>query len=249
MQKLRAMVVDDEPKAVKNMQALLGYFPFVEVVGTASSAAEARQLLDRTETDLLFLDIQMPAETGFELLESLESRLFEVIFVTAYHEHAIRAFKANALDYLTKPVDIDDLELVLKKAQSRMAAQPVAQAENVARVLQAIATDGKMDKLMVPHLTGFRLIELEKIVSVEADGNYSIIHLTDFQKVVASRQLGQLEPLLPENQFLRIHKSTIINLRHVESFSSPTQEVSMADGSQLTVSRRRLEEFHARVRV
>jgi two-component system, LytTR family, response regulator len=250
MIKLSAMVVDDEPKAVRNMVALLGYFPFVDIVGTAHDAEAARVLLHREKPDLLFLDIQMPAETGFDLLASLQERPFEVVFVTAYHEFALKAFKVNALDYLIKPVDIDDLETTLRKVQARKKEGPEARRAHDAAVdktLHSLATEGRMDKLLVPHLTGFRLVELEKIVYLEADGNYTVLHLIDFQKIVVSKQLGHLELLLSEAWFFRIHKSSIINLRHVEGFASPTQEVNMCDGAQLTVSRRRLDEFQTRI--
>lgn len=252
MAELKVVLVDDEPKAIKNMTAMLSYFPFVEVIGTASNATDARLLLSQITPDVLFLDIQMPTETGFELLASLEHRPFEVVFVTAYQEHALKAFKANALDYLTKPVDIDDLEAVINKSINRKKEKTEAYKNEqytgaVDKALHSVATQGKMDKLMLPHLNGFRLVELDHIVYIEADGNYSVIHLIDFQKIVVSKQLGHLEPLLPESTFFRIHKSTIINLHHIEGFSSPTQEVSMKDGAELAVSRRRLEEFQEKI--
>jgi two-component system LytT family response regulator len=251
--KLKAFIVDDEAKAIKNLSALLGYFPFVELVGSSQHAAEARALLARQQIDLLLLDIQMPAETGFELLASIEERNFEVIFVTAYQEYALQAFKANAIDYLTKPIDIDDLENALDKVRKRMHKPTATNTQDstfdqkLDQTLHAIATQGKMDKLMLPHLNGFKLIEIETIVSLEADGNYTVLHLNSLKKIVASKQLGQLEALLANPPFVRIHKSTLINLNFVEGYNSKNQEVQMKDGTQLIVARRKLEEFQSKL--
>ena len=251
--KLRAFIVDDEAKAIKNLSALLGYFPFVELVGSSQHAAEARALLERQQIDLLLLDIQMPAETGFELLGSIQERNFEVIFVTAYHEYALQAFKVNAIDYLTKPIDIDDLENALDKVRKRKkegvggSARTVDFEQKMDQTLHAVATQGKMDKLLLPHLNGFKLIEIESIVSLEADGNYTILHLSSLKKIVVSKQLGHLEGLLPNPPFVRIHKSTLINLNFVDGYNSKNQEVQMKDGNQLIVARRKLEEFQRKM--
>lgn len=239
---LRALLVDDELPACTTLKWLIEeHVPDVLVVGFAHTAEEARIKLNAEEIDVVFLDISMQGENGFDLLESLDDVHVHVIFVTAHDEYAIKAFKTEAVDYLLKPVDVDELKHAVQKVQSRINQQwPVApQAE----VLKQLKSALHKDRITIPHLDGLRVIALADIVYMEADSNYTIFHLQNAQKFVSSKTMGEFEPGLSE-QFFRIHKSFIINLEQVAEYSKKEgNNVIMKEGSMLPIARRRLQEF------
>jgi two-component system, LytTR family, response regulator len=247
--KIKAIVVDDENKAVKNLTSLLGFYPNIEVVGTANNAAEAKDLIESYKPDLVFLDINMPNQNGFELLESLSHRPFEVIFVTAHDEYALRALRANAIDYIQKPIDIDELKNAIDKACNiivKKAGLPIdnMQLDSLNYTMQKLNSNQDVKKITIPHLGGFKIIELQDIMYFEGDGNYTTLYLQNLQKMVVTRQLGMFEEILPSSSFFRIHKSTIINLKYVTGYSSTEGSVAiMQDKNTLTISRRRLDDF------
>jgi two-component system LytT family response regulator len=244
---LKAVIVDDEANNVANLQFLLEHdCPGVEVTGTAANAKEARALLSRISPDLLFLDISMPGENGFELLESLPDRKFQVIFVTAHSEFAIQAIKASAVDYLLKPVNIDALNSAVNKVQQRMNNKTsLAQDQYLLNeLLQNIKSKEAPAKIALPQLGGYIYLDISQIVSLQADSNYTIIHKKDMQKLVVTRTLKDFEEILDNNLFLRVHKSYIVNLSCVKEYStSDGGMVKMEDGNVWSVSRRQLDLF------
>ncbi|XZF12409.1 LytR/AlgR family response regulator transcription factor [Chitinophagaceae bacterium MMS25-I14] len=239
---MNAIIVDDEPHAVKNLQALLRtYVPTVRVTGTAGCTDKAVQLLQRLKPDIIFLDIKLREKSGFDLLAYTGSSM--VIFVTAYEEFSLQALKASALDYLLKPVDIEELKTAVQKAAHMLTDKNIPAVPHQQQ-LRSAATSMRLRSLTISDQQGFEVVPLNDIIFIEADGNYSVVYLTNLQKIVATRQVGEFEEMLTGNGFFRIHKSAIINLKHLKSYDSREGHVAkMSDGSSVAISGRRLSDF------
>jgi len=245
-----AVIVDDEPHAVKNLESLLGkYMPGMQVVGTATSVSKALLLVNGIRPDVLFLDIKMQGETGFDLLAGLGDYDGSIIFVTAYEEYSLKALKAGALDYLLKPIDIEELQTAVNKAAERRQQKSMQPHEDHLPERYRISSaamkqPSKLRCITISGQQGFEIVPVNDIVFIEADGNYSVVYLTSLQKIVATRQVGEFEELLSGNGFFRIHKSAIINLQHLRSYDSREGHVArMTDGSSVAISGRRLSDF------
>ena len=250
---LKALLVDDELNNLKSLEFLLHHdCKGIEVAGKARSAAEAREWLQSHYADVIFLDINMPGEDGFQFLNSLRSQNFKIIFVTAYNEYALQAIKASAVDYLLKPVSIDELQKAVEKVQ-RSLTNPAASEQNQAlleHLLETVKKKSPPQKIALPQLGSITFIEVDDMVSLQADSNYTIIHMKDMQKLVISKTLKDFEDLLDENQFARIHKSYIVNLRYVKEYSTIDGGiVKMSDGNQWSISRRQLDVFLEKMKV
>ena len=252
MRSYRAIIVDDELNVQKALQILVERnCPEIEICGLASSAASARALLDQNEVHLIFLDISMPGENGFEFLSSIPKENYAVIFTTAYEEYALRAIKANAIDYLLKPIDQMELREAVAKATSfldlRMQNIELQKTYNESLKNLSEQTNAGIDypkKVTVGEKFGFQIVDVEKIRYLEADQNYCILHLSGLEKIVSSRSLGEFEKILDPGVFFRIHKSTIINMRYLTGFSSYQGSYAILDDdTKLPISRRRANEF------
>ncbi|HEY1060958.1 MAG TPA: LytTR family DNA-binding domain-containing protein [Daejeonella sp.] len=254
---LNAIIVDDEEYSRKSLFFLIdGYCPKVKIRGIAKSVQEARQMLKSNEIDLVFLDIAMPNEDGFGLLPDLQKISGSVIFTTAHNQYALRALKASAVDYLLKPVDIDELNEAIEKAVTWKGLNQTNNPNSPDHSLQLNSLEEnlneikKITKLNLPHLNGFNILNVNSIIYVEADSNYSIFHLENQGRVVVSKHLKEYEEILINTGFSRIHKSTIINLKHLKNYSNKNGLiVSMSDTSEHTVSRRRVSDFLETVRL
>jgi two-component system LytT family response regulator len=244
---MKAVLVDDEENNLANLQYMLEHdCTGISVAGCCNNAAKARQAIAALRPDVVFLDISMPGETGFELLESLPVRNFQVVFVTAYTEFAFQAIKASAVDYVLKPVKIDDLVASVEKVKSRLADQqsnPPSQ-ELVNELLKTVKAGSMPSKIALPQLGGYTFLDIDEIVALQADSNYTIVHKKNMQKTVVSRTLREFEELLTDGKFLRVHKSHIINLTCVSEYSTTDGgTVKMDDGSVWSISRRQLDLF------
>ncbi len=244
---LKALLVDDEVNNLESLAFLLHHdCKGIEVTGKVMNAAKARDWLAHNTVDVIFLDINMPGENGFQFLSSLPIRNFKVVFVTAYNEYAIQAIKASALDYIVKPVNIDELRTTVEKLKQSLI-NPVAAEQNrqlLENLLQTVNKKTPPKKIALPHLGGISFIEVDNIVSLQADSNYTIIHLNNMQKLVITKTLKDFEELLDQTQFARIHKSYIVNLKYIKEYSTTDGGiVKMTDGNQWSISRRQLEFF------
>jgi len=230
---VRAVIVDDEIGALRGMELLLEHCcPEVQVVGTAQNIQDARDLINTKRPNLLFLDVELTHTTGFDLLKITGQKDFVVIFVTAHDRHAIPAIKADALDFLLKPVETSDLIIAVEKAKERLNEKVLISEQNASGV-------GTPHRLEVPTRHGMRFIDYQHIEHIEADGNYSTLFLGQQKAIVVSRQLGSFEATLPEKEFLRIHKSYIINLNHMVAFERLDGGiVEMTSGKRLEVSKK-----------
>jgi two-component system LytT family response regulator len=244
---LKALLVDDETNNLESLQFMLeNDCAGVSVVGKVTNAVEARNWLERHAADVIFLDINMPGENGFQFLDSLSMRNFKVIFVTAYDQYAIKAIKASALDYLLKPVRIDELQAAVEKVKNSLNNPSASQQsqELLNYFLQTVSAKTLPKKIALPHLGGISFTEVDDMVSLQADSNYTIIHMNNMQKLVVSKTLKEFEELLDPTQFARIHKSYIVNLRYIKEYSTTDGGiVKMADGNQWSISRRQLDSF------
>lgn len=197
----------------------------------------------------MFLDIQMPGETGFDLLNNMDSSYLErikVVFVTAYNEYALQAIKASAVDYILKPINIEELRNAVQKVQQAFGNPSVAiqQRQLIARLIESVNNTPLQQRIALPQLGGVIFVNTDDIVSLQADSNYTIIHLTNMQKMVISKTLKDFDELLDQQQFVRIHKSYTINLRHIKAYSAAGGGlVKMDDGNQWSISRRQLDLF------
>lgn len=244
---LTALLVDDEQNNLDNLEFMLRHdCEGVQVMGKAHNAQEAREWLSRNKTDIVFLDINMPGETGFDLLKSLPEPNFKVIFVTAYSEYSLQAIKASAVDYILKPVKIEDLQFALERVKKMFTStMAIEQSQQLLhQLLQTANYNALPKKIALPQLGGINYVEVEDIASLEADGNYTIIHKTDLQKLVISKSLKEFDDLLDPNIFVRIHKSYIINIHYVKEYSTiEGGVVKMSDGNEWSISRRQLDLF------
>ena len=237
---ISALIVDDEREYCESLQKLLkDNCPNVRVVDEAHSVAEAVQMIGKHHPQLVFLDIEMPRQNGFDLLRKLDKIDFKIIFVTAHAHYAIRAIKFSAIDYLLKPLDAIELKLAVDKA--------IGEADNNHHMHNKGLLDnidaGANQKLAVPIKDGLVFLPLNDIIRLEADGTYTYIFVRG-EKYTASKNIKEYEDILVEQHFFRSHKSHLVNLNHVEKFSRVDGYfVMMSDGSRAEVSRRKQEEF------
>jgi two-component system LytT family response regulator len=194
----------------------------------------------------VFLDIEMPFGNAFDLLDKLTPVNFQVIFVTAFDNYALKAFRYYALDYLLKPVDIEELKTAVKKAGERVREKNMSQKLDV--FLQTLKpAKSNLQKIGLPTNDGLIFTNIEDIVRCEASGSYTIIYLQDKQKFVVSKSLKEYEDLLPEDIFCRVHHSHIVNLTYVKKyFKGRGGYIEMSDGSSIEVATRKRDEFLAK---
>ena len=241
---LRALLVDDEQNNLDNLEFMLKHdCEGVMVVGKAHNAVEAREWLSKNTIDILFLDINMPGETGFDLLKSLPNHNFKVIFVTAYSEYSLQAIKASAVDYLLKPYGISDLTSALHKFETKKELKQ--SLNHIQTLLHNVNNNTSgLTKIALPTMKGFVFVVINTIIRCEADNVYTTIYFTDNSTVVISRSIKECEQLLSHYNFFRAHNSHLINMQHVKEYiKGDGGTIKMADGSTVDLSRLRKEDF------
>lgn len=240
---IKAVLIDDEKKAVKNLTLLIDEFcENVEVVGSANSVNEGVKVIESHKPDLVFLDIEMPFGTGFDLLSQLENVDFEVIFVTAYNQYAIKAIKNNALDYILKPVGVEELRQAISKVEVKRDSFVKGSVDGrLESLLESMNSKTALPvKLALPCDGGYEMVLIDSIVRCEASINYTIIYFEKGKKVTASKTLKFFEDLLPEGNFFRVHQSHLVNLDKVDKyFKSENSYLHMCDSSNVPISRRK----------
>jgi two-component system, LytTR family, response regulator len=254
--RLNSLIVDDEVLARKVLSGLITEFcPAVTIVGMADSANSARHILETNKVDIIFLDVNMPNETGFDLLDSIDQAKYSVIFVTGNEEFALRALKASAADFLLKPVDIEELKLSIKKVTAFHEMRLLNKQLNgdyissINTLTGTIRNKTQISRITLHHLQGFKIITIAEIIYLEADGNYTIFHMQNGEKIVVSKGMGEYEQLLNENTFIRTHKSFIINLFFLKEYSTIDGHFAiMEDGTNVIISRRRVDYFIEKVK-
>ena len=237
---LSALIVDDEKKNRDSLKKLLNdYCPAVKVVGDAASVDEALIVLNKQKPQIVFLDVEMPDGSGFDLLRQVDKIDFKIIFVTAHAHYAIKAIRFSAVDYLLKPVDTDDLIDAVKRASEETHINHHVQYKGLLNNLN----NGGAQKLAIPVKDGFAFLAPEDIIRLQADGTYTHI-FTKGEKYTGTKNIKEYEQLLNDKNFFRSHNSHLINLKHVKKFSRVDGYfVQMSDSSVAEISRRKKEEF------
>jgi two-component system LytT family response regulator len=238
---ITATIVDDEPLCCESLATLLErYCPAVKVLDICYSAFAALQSIREHPPQILFLDIEMPQMNGFELLEKLPEINFELIFTTSYDQYAIKAIQFSALDYLLKPIEREELQKAVQKVVQHLHHPLPQQIEILLQKLNhpAIA----LNKVAIPTMEGLQMIFIESVIGCKADSNYTILFLKDKQKITASRTLKEIEEMLEDYSFARVHHSSLVNLNEVEKYvKGEGGYLIMSDGSTVDVSRNRKE--------
>jgi len=240
---LRAVIVDDEPDAVQFIESIIKeYCEDLEVVGKAHSAREGVDVIRNTTPDLVFLDVQMPHGTGFDLLTGFPDKSFEVIFITAFNHYAIQAIKFSAVDYILKPINISEFIEAVKKVQEKHDSGEY-QNLNYQALLENIRSP-RPSKLAIPTAEGIEYLSTRDIIRLEADRSYSWFFMSDGNKHLVSRNLKEYQELLTDMNFFRPHNSHLINLEHVHKFiRHEGGYIEMVDGSTVPISRGKRDLF------
>lgn len=243
---IRAIIIDDETRARQLLKNLIIQFlpDRIMLIGEADDVNSGLEVIKKHEPDLVFLDIQMHEGTGFDLLEKLDHINFEIIFVTAYDEFAVKAFQFSAFGYLMKPIKTRDLTDVVTRLEDHLQQLKDGADRRVKILIENYGDERKIKKLIINHMNGFDISLVEDIIRLEGDSNYTNFIITNDRKVMTSRTLGEYEELLFHHGFYRIHQSTIVNLRHVTKYHKGSGgKVEMSDGKIFNVSRYRKTGF------
>ena len=247
-QKTKCVIVDDEKLAHDLLREFLEPLTDMEIVGEAANGAEAVELIDRTRPDLLFLDVQMPGMTGFDVLDEIEHEPY-VIFITAYDQYAIQAFEKNAVDYLLKPVDEDRFKLAIERALKRKKLEE-GRLEDLLGSMRPARTSRNFDThIFVQKSEKLFNLPVNEITYLEASGDYTIIS-TKNDQFVSSSGIGKLEELMNPDVFIRVHRSTIINvnyLKEIERHFNGGMVVKMQNGKSFPVSRTYAKQIRRKV--
>jgi len=241
---LKAVIVEDEKRSRETLIGLLNlYCKNVKVVAEADGVHTGIEAINEHDPDLLFLDIQMPDGTGFKLLESLENIHFDVIFTTAYDQFAIKAIKFSALDYLLKPIFPDDLKEAVKKAEDKKLA--TGSQEGIRVLLENMRKpESETPKIVLSTSEKINVVNVKDIIRCESDNYYTMYYFTDGKKLLISKTLKENEELLSGYNFIRPHKSHLVNTIYIKSFNKQDGGyIVMTDGSTIPVSRRKKEKI------
>lgn len=243
---ITSLIIDDESDGRDALKLVLGkYCPEIEILGVCETPQDGIKAIQDLKPDLVFLDIQMPGMSGFDVLQQVSPVNFEVIFVSAHDQYAIKAIKFSALDYLLKPVDVDDLNHALQKVKERLRNK--SNAHQYQSVLNNIKyRSEKIKKLAVPSLEGIDFFDIDDIIYCKAEGSYTTLYLVNKQNKITSRNLKDFENFLVDSGFCRVHHSYLINMKHVQRYvKGEGGYVVLSENHHVDISRRKKEEFLA----
>ena len=248
MEILKTILIDDELKSRDNLrQLLLKYCPNVEIVAEAGSAVEALNLIRELKPDLIFLDIEMGEVSGFDLLKLLSGQQsFEVVFVTAFDKYGIQAVKACAIDYLLKPINILELSNAVEKASVQI--NPKRENERLKELVANIDRGDDEQRIAIPLSDKIEFLAINKIVRLEAEGNYTHIYLDNKNQYLVCKTLKEYQELLENQNFIRTHQSHLVNFRKISAYvKTDGGYIAMEDGSQVPISRQKKDEVLLRI--
>ena len=241
---LTALIIDDETSSRNSLrQKLINHCPGIVIVGECENGEQGIKMIEEKKPAILFLDVEMPRMNGFTMLQQIGVKNFEVIFITAYDHYAIKAIKFSALDYLVKPVAVEDLVSAVEKAVEKHRQSD--KNERLEMLLQNLVQEKKeLQRIAIPSMEGLQFVETGNIIYLEANSNYTFFNLLGKKKLIVTKTLKDFEELLPPAVFIRIHHSYIINKNLVEKYiKGEGGQVVMRDGTVLDVARRKKEEF------
>lgn len=239
---LQAVIVDDEIKALQSLSwELTNFSDEIEVMASFTNPFEALEYLQKNTPDCLFLDIEMPTMDGFQFIQKLTNSNFPVIITTAYNQYALKAIKNQALDYLLKPIDTDDLEDTIVKIKKFKANN--FSIENLEMALLNFNSKTSNKRITLNTDGKLLFLESDEILYAESDGNYSTLFLSDGQKIVLTKKLKEVNNLLPTDSFFRIHNSYIVNLNKIKEFLKTDGYVILKSNHKIPVSRQKKSDF------
>jgi two-component system LytT family response regulator len=240
-EKMNCIIIDDEIHCIKTLSSLLlTSFPEVNILATCHESIKAFDLILHNKPDFIFLDIEMPLLNGFDLLSKFEKLFFDVVFTTAYDSYAIKAIKFSAMDYLLKPIDKEDLSVTIEKIKSKQNLISAAQVQ-MARKLHNKQIP---ETIALPTADGLTFVPLDDIIYCTADGAYTRVFMKGDIEAILSKTVGDVDEILRDDKFFRIHHSTLINLTQVKKYiRGDGGEVLMSNGRSLQVARTRKTDF------
>ncbi len=239
---IEAVLVDDEVKALQGLTwELTNFSDEIHVIASFTDPVEALEYLSFNTPDCLFLDIEMPTMDGFQFIQKITNKNFPVVITTAYNQYAIKALKNEAIDYLLKPIDTDDLKDTITKIKKHNAKN--FSAERLEKILLNFNSNTVHKKITVNTDGKLLFLESDEIIYAESDGNYSTVYLSDGKKILLTKKLKEVNELLPEDSFFRIHNSYIINLNKVKEFLKTDGYVILESGHKIPVSRQKKSDF------
>lgn len=241
-EKLRTILIDDEILSLESLQLqLTANCPEVDIVAVCKGPKEGIKNIIELEPDLVFLDIEMPGMNGFEMLKQIQDRDFEVVFITAYEEFALQAFKVNAQEYLLKPVAIQELIAAVEKVQNRFD-QLHSQKKLDILLTKLEGQSSAFGKIAIPSYSGLDFINIQDILYCSGDGSYSEIHTTQGEKLIVSKTMKEMEEMLQHSGFFRTHQSYLVNLGCIKQYIRGSGgQLVLQDGSVIQVARARKE--------
>ncbi len=243
MNKIKAIIIDDELGARQTLKSIIEKFiPDINIVAEADSIETAVNVIESTDKDIVFLDIEMPFGNSFDILTQLKKIDFEIIFITAHNQYAIDAFKFSAIDYLLKPVKISELITAVNKFRKKRDSQHMMNNELIKTLLNNLNNINK--KLVLSTVNGFNIEKIENIIRCESDGNYTRFIMTDGRKIVVSKTLKEFDEILSNKGFFRVHQSYLVNLNHITRYNKGQGgEILMTDNILIPVARAKKETF------
>jgi len=245
---IRAIIIDDEPLAIESLEIILKKKcrDDVQVIATSNSPQLGKTLIEKHQPDLVFLDVEMPGMSGIDVVRSFLNPTFRVVFITAFDEYAIEALRLSAIDYLLKPVEVDDIVRVIAKIKTEIRKNENllgTQIQNLEKLLthNSVSSESRIGIAMAEKIV---FVNISDILYCEASGVYTNIYLNDGKKIIASKPLGDFESQLSQHKFFRIHHSTLINLKHIKEFQRFNGGyVVMQNDVKLEVSHRKRKDF------
>jgi two-component system LytT family response regulator len=236
---IKALIIDDEKSSRDTLRGFVeNYCEEIQIIDEAESAEQAIEQIKKLQPQLIFLDIELPLGSGFDLLEACKHSNFDVIFTTAHDQYALQAIKVCALDYLLKPISVTDLKAAIAKISRQKTTTPQIRTfvENISNL------NKQLSNIVLPTLDGFLVVKISEIIRCEADKNYTYFIFTNNEKVLVSKTLKEFDELLHEMDFIRVHQSHLINASHVQRYIKGSGGyVKMSDDSIIEVSRRKKE--------
>lgn len=243
---IRTLLIDDDFKACKNLRILIEeYCPNLDVIGEAHTLDEAAEMVEKTKPDLIFLDMQLGADKGFDLFDRVDLTNCKVVVASAFEDFALKAFQFSAIDYLIKPINPELLQLATQKVEQELAQNDTL--NKLSTIINSISVKAAVpasSKVGIPTIFGSTFIDVSSIIRCEADRNYTRIYMLQGKSIMSSKTLSEIQQILPESIFIRVHHSYIINKNHMEEYHKGKQSyVVMSDKSTVQISQNKKAQF------
>ncbi len=244
---IQSLIIEDSKKNRENLTSLLSkYCPEIEIIGEAANITQGQELLSKLKPDLVFLDVRMPGGTAFDLLKQLKQISFEIIFITAYDEYALQAFQFNAVDYILKPIDFQELKKAVEKVHTKL---DLKKENELLRNMVANENREVLDKrIPLPTENKVEFMPIKEIIRCQAESNYTRFYLKDKSSLLICKTLKEYEKALEPYLFIRVHQSHLVNLREIKAFvRRDNGYVELYDKSVIPVSKTRKEEVQRKL--